>query len=138
MTQCIRILYNFVSQTRATKVMIPDEKDPKRLEKSQRQPIEIQYILREQIMFGATLEQSQTIDCVFHFIEDRGLKYVQLLLYYTIDTSSEFQWVSALRSGKADSEIGHLLEMVAIYNKTIIWMLGYTFLFTHVTVGGHL
>lgn len=63
-------------------------------------------------MFGVTLEQSHTTDYVFHFIEYGGLRYVQL---YTIDKSSESQWVSDLMSEKAYSETGHVLEMVGSY-----------------------
>ena len=37
--------------------------------------------------------------------------YVQMLIHHTIDTYSEFQWVSTLNSEKANSEIECSLEM---------------------------
>ena len=47
---------------------------------------------------------------VFHFAEFGKQKYI----HHTIDTYSGFQWATALRSGKADSVITHLLEIMAI------------------------
>ena len=47
---------------------------------------------------------------VFQFAELGKLKYV----CNTIDTYSGFQWATALSSGKADSVITHLLEVMAI------------------------
>ena len=53
-----------------------------------------------------------TLDCVFHFIEFGKLRYVHMLIYHTVDTSSELQWVYALNSEWEASEITHLLEII--------------------------
>ena len=47
---------------------------------------------------------------IFYFAEFAKHMYI----HHTIDTYSGFQWATALRSGKADSVITHLLEIMAI------------------------
>ena len=49
-----------------------------------------------------------------HCVEFEILKYVHMLIQHTIDTYSGFQWASAISSEGDDSEIAHLLEMMAI------------------------
>ena len=53
------------------------------------------------------------MDCVFYFIEFGEWSYVHVLIHRIDDTGSDFQAASALSSKKADSEIAHLLEVVA-------------------------
>jgi hypothetical protein len=51
---------------------------------------------RIQILFNhATLEQCYTIDYVFHFVDFRELKYLYMLIQYTVDSYSWFQYVFA-------------------------------------------
>lgn len=70
--------------------------------------MEMQYSeLRIQVLLNdATLVQCHAINCVFHFAEFGKLNYVH--------HTSGFQWASTLSSGKAGSEISHLLEVMAI------------------------
>lgn len=47
---------------------------------------------------------------IFCFVEFKKLKYV----HHTIDTYSEFQWTTALNSERADFQIIHFLNIMAI------------------------
>lgn len=49
----------------------------------------------------------------FHFVESGTLEYIHTLTHHTIDTYLQSQWAAALRCGKAESEMAHLLEVVA-------------------------
>lgn len=51
---------------------------------------------------------------MFHFVKFGGLRYVHLSVHQTVDVYSEYPWDFALNSEKADSEIAHLLEVIAI------------------------
>ena len=61
----------------------------------------------------ATLGQYITITYVFHFVEFKELICMHMLIHHMTDTCSESQRASALSSERADSEIAHLLEMIA-------------------------
>lgn len=42
-----------------------------------------------------------------------------MLIHHTADPYSEFQWASALSSEKADSEIVHLLQVMAVLERPL-------------------
>lgn len=49
---------------------------------------------------------------MFHFVEFENVKYLHVLIHHTVDASSEFK--GALSFERKNSDIVHLLEMVAI------------------------
>lgn len=51
---------------------------------------------------------------MFHFVVFGKLKYIHTLIRHTVVAYLKFQWALALSSGKADSEIARLLEVVGI------------------------
>jgi hypothetical protein len=57
---------------------------------------------------------------MFHFVKFGGLRYVHLSVHQTVDVYSEYPWDFALNSEKADSEIAHLLEVIAILEMPLL------------------
>lgn len=50
-----------------------------------------------------------------HFVDFKNLKHARMLIYHTLVIHSDFHTASALNSAKDDSEILHLLPMMAIW-----------------------